>query len=136
MFQPNLGHQNARRPSIAKQIRTVNKVLYVLFFFTHKGPIIQIPVSKDNTVTGKFCKNVVLRKLENYYKWRRTKSGLKYLRLLLDNAPTHVHKTRIVTEFLESKKVTILPHPQILPDMAPATIFCVPNLNICLSGKR
>ena len=65
--------KNARRPSIAKRIQTLKKVLYAIFF-TNKGPAIQIPVPKGRTVTGKFYKNAVLRKLKNYYKNRRPKN--------------------------------------------------------------
>ena len=60
----------------AKRIRTVKKVLYAIFF-TYKGPAIQIPMPKGRTVIGEFYKNVVLRKLKNYYKNRRPKAGLK-----------------------------------------------------------
>ena len=59
-----------RRPIIAKRTRTVKKVLYVIFF-DNKGPVMQIPVPKGRTVTAKFYKNVVLRKLKKYYKTRR-----------------------------------------------------------------
>ena len=107
--------KNARRPSIAKRIRTVKKVLYAIFF-TNKGPAIQIPVPKGRTVTGKFYKNVVLRKLKNYYKSRRPKTGLKYVRLLHDNAPAH--KARIVT------------------DLALCEYFLFPQLKYHLSGRR
>ena len=58
---------------------------FVCYFFTNKGPAIQIPVPKGRTVTGKFYKNVVLRKLKNNYKSRRPKTGLKCVRLLHDN---------------------------------------------------
>ena len=83
---------------------------------------------KGRRVTGKFYKNVVVRKLKNFYKSRRPKTGIKYVRLLHDNTPAH--KARNVTEFLEAEKVTILPHPPYLPDLAPATIFSFQNLNI------
>ena len=53
--------KNARRPIIAKQTRTVKKVLYVTFF-ENRGPVMQIPVPKGRTVTAKFCKTLVLRK--------------------------------------------------------------------------
>ena len=99
-----------------------------MLFLTNKGPAIQIPMPKGRMVTGKFYKNVVLRKLKNYYKSCHPKTGLKYVRLLHDNAPAH--KAHIVTDFLESEKVTVLPHPQFSPDLAPATIFSFQNLNI------
>ena len=100
----------------------------VCYSFTNKGPAIQIPVPKGRTVTGKFYKNFVLRKWKNYYKSRRPKTGLKYVRLLHENAPAH--KARIVTDFLESEKFTALPHPPYSPDLVPATIFSFQSLNI------
>ena len=122
--------KNARHPIIAKRTRTVKKVLYVIFF-DNKDPVM---VPKSRTVTAKFYKNVVLRKLKKYYKTRRPKEGLKHLRLLHDNAPAH--KAHLVTEFLESEKVTILPHPPFLPDLAPCDYFLFPKLKYHLSGKR
>ena len=57
--------KNARRPCIAKRIRTVKKVLYAIFF-TNKGSAIQIPVPKGRTVTGKFYKTLF------WENWRTT----------------------------------------------------------------
>ena len=116
--------KKARCPGIAKRIH----------FFTNKSPANQISVPKGRTVTGKFYKNVVLRKLKNYYKSRRPKTGLKYVRLLHDNAPAH--KARIVTDFLESEKVTVLLHPLYSPDLAPCDYFLFPKLKYHLSGRR
>ena len=96
----------------------------------HKGPIIQISVPKGSTVTGKFYKNIVLRKLKHYYKSHRPKTGLKYLALLHDNASAQ--KARSVTKFLELE-VSVLPYPPFLTDLAPYNYFVFPNLNIiCL----
>ena len=50
------------------------KVLYVIFL-ENKGPVMRIPVPKGRTVTAKVYKNVVLRKLNKYYKTRRPKTG-------------------------------------------------------------
>ena len=112
--------KNARRPTIAKRTRTVKKVLYAIFF-SSSGLAIQIAVPKGRTVTGRFYKNVVLKQLKKYYKQRRPVMGLKYVRLLHDNAPAH--KAAIVTDFLKSEKVTVLPHPPYSPDLAPCDYF-------------
>ena len=93
----------------------------------------QFPVPKGRTVTTKFYKNVVLRKLKKYYKTRRPKSGLEHHRLLHDNAPAH--KAHLVTEFLESEMGTVLTHPPFLPDLAPCDYFLFPKLKYHLSGK-
>ena len=93
----------------------------------------QLPVSKGRTVTGA-SKMLFLKKLKAQFKRRRTKTGLKYLRLKHDNAPAH--KAGIVTEFLESEKVNVFPHPPYLPDLAPCDYFFFPKLEFHLSGKR
>ena len=116
--------KNAVRASIAKRQRTVKKALYVIFF-DNKGPVMQLPVAKGRTVIGAFYKNFLLKKLKALFKRRRPKTGLKYLHLLQDNAPAH--KARIVTEFLESEKVNVFPHPLFHPTWLHVSIFCFPN---------
>ena len=118
--QTEFGHKNAKRPSIAKRQRTGKKVLYVIVF-ENKGPVMQISVPKGRTVTATFYKNVVLKKIKTCYKRRRLSIGLQYLRPVHDNA--RAHKARLVIEFLESAKVSVLPHPLFLPDMAPCEYF-------------
>ena len=125
--------KNERHPIIGKQTQTVMKVLYVIFF-DNNGPVRQIPVPKGRTATAKFYKNVVLRKLKKYYKTRRPKTGLKHLRLLHDNASAH--KAHLVTEVLESEKVTVLPHSPFSLDRVPCDYFLFPKLKYHLSGKR
>jgi hypothetical protein len=67
--------------------------------------VLQIPVPSGKTVTAKFYRNIVLRKLMTMYQIRRPKAGLKHL--LHDHAPAH--KTRIVTEVLESSFTPVIP---------------------------
>ena len=57
-----------------------------------------------------------------------------YVQLLHDNAPAHM--AHIETDFLESKKVTVLPHPPFSPDLAPCNYFLFPKLKYQLSGRR
>jgi histone-lysine N-methyltransferase SETMAR len=45
--------KNAMRLVVALKIRTVRKVLYIIFF-DNKGPVVQMPVPKGRTVTGKY----------------------------------------------------------------------------------
>ena len=93
----------------------------------------QLPVPKGRFVTGAFCKNVVLKQLKAHFKRRRPKTGLKFLRLLQDNAPAH--KARIVTEFL-SLKISMFSHiPVFHLTSVPVIISCFPNSNyICLEN--
>ena len=132
MFYQGTGYLNVVRQSIAERQRMVKKVLHVVFL-DNKGPVMQLPVPRGRTVTGAFYKNVVLKKLKAQFKRRRPKTGLKYLRLLHDNAPAQ--KALIVTEFLESEKVNVLSHHPFSPDLAPCNYFLFPKLKFHLSGK-
>ena len=121
--------KNARRPIIAKQTRTVKKVLYVIFF-NNKDPVMQIPVPKGRTVTAKFYKNVVLRKLKKYYKTRLPKTGLKHLRLLHDNAPAHKAHSCDRVFGVRSRRSPSYHILHFRQTWLPATIFCFQNTNI------
>ena len=125
--------KSTKRPCIARRTISVQKVMYAVFFST-QGPAIQIAVPKGKDVTGKFYRDKVLKKLKRYYSKRRPKSGIKNIRLLYDNAPAH--KARIVTEFLQQEKVTVLPHPPYSPDLAPCDYFLFPRLKKMLAGRK
>lgn len=125
--------RNAKRPVIAKRTLSVKKVLYVIFF-TNKGKALQIPVPKGKSVTAKFYKNVVLKKLEKYFLKRRPATGLKYIHLLHDNASSHT--AEIVKTFLKEKQVSVIDHPAYSPDLAPCDFFLFPKLKSHLSGRK
>ena len=78
--------RNARRPFIAKRPISVKKVILTVFFDIN-GPIIQISVPRGQTVTVTFYKRKILGKLNKCFEKRRSKTGLRGVRLLHDNAP-------------------------------------------------
>lgn len=55
-----------KRPSFAKRLRTVKKVLYI--FFDNKGICMQITGPKGKTVTGNFFTNAVIKNSRNIKK--------------------------------------------------------------------
>ena len=85
-------------------------------------------------MTGTFYKRKILGKLNKCFEKRRPKTGLRRVRLLYDNAPAHT--SSIVIDYLETKKVTVLPHPPYSPDLAPADFFLFPKLKRMLSGRK
>jgi hypothetical protein len=92
-----------------------------------------VPVKKGKSITGKYFKDVVLKKLKKYYKKRRPVTGSKHIRLLHDNAPAHT--SAIVLAYLEKKeKVTVLPHPRILQTLPHAEIQVPTGTWICHSS--
>ena len=117
---------------IAKRSLSTKKVLYALF--SGEGAAIKVPVEKGKSITGKYYKDVVLKKLKKYYQKRCPATGFKHFRLLHDNAPAHT--SAIVTAFLKKEKVTVLPYPPYSPDLAPCDFFLFPKLKAFLAGRK
>ena len=76
-FQPDSKAKNkvwvsseGDRPVIARCCKTSNRMLYAIFFYS-KGPVLQIPVPKGSSVTGKFYRESVLTQLVDFYQKRR-----------------------------------------------------------------
>ena len=115
--------KHSKRPIIAKRSLSTKKVLYAIFF-SGEGVAIKVPVKKGKSITGKYYKDVVLKKVKKYYQKR----------LLHDNAPAHT--SAIVTAFLKKEKVTVLPHPPYSPDLAPCDFFLFPKLKTFLAGWK
>ena len=94
-FQPNSKANNkvwvsseGDRPAIAHRCKTSNRMLYGIFFDS-KGPVLQIPVLKGSSITGKFYRESVLTQLVDFYQKRRLHAGVRGIKLLHDNAPAH-----------------------------------------------
>ena len=94
-FQPNSKAKNkvwvsseGHRPVIARRCKTLDRMLYAILFDS-KGPVLQIPVSKGSSVTGKFYTESVLSQLGDFYQKRTPRTGVRGIKLLHDNAWTH-----------------------------------------------
>ena len=125
--------KHSKRPITAKRSLSIKKVLYAIFF-SGEGVAIKVPVKKGKSITGKYYKDVVLKKLKKYYQKLCPATGFKHVRLLHYNAPAHT--SAIVTAFLKKEKVTVLPHPQYSPDLAPCDFFLFPKLKAFLAGRK
>ena len=87
-FQPDSKAKNkvwvsseGNRSVIVCRCKTSNRMLYAIFFDS-KGPVLQIPVPKGSSVTGKFYRESVLTQLVDFYqkcRWRTVVSGIKLL---------------------------------------------------------
>ena len=116
--------KHSKRPITGKRSLSTKKVLYAIFF-SGEGVSIKVPVKKGKSITGKYYKDIVLKKLKKYYQKRHPATGFKHVRLLHDNAPAHT--TAIVTAFLKKEKATVLPHPPYSPDLPHVISFCFQN---------
>ena len=58
--------KHSKRPIIAKRSLSAKKVLYAIFF-SGEGVAIKVPVKKGKSITGKYYKDVVLKKLKKVF---------------------------------------------------------------------
>ena len=137
MFEPQRRADNKewkqkdkKCPCIAKRI---SKKMYAIFF-NSSGPVVQVPCPSGHTVTGRFYKNSVLKKVKEFYNQKRPSKGWSGVKLLHDNASSH--KCEVIKSFLASEKVKILNHPPYSPDLSPCDFFLFPSLKKMLSGNK
>ena len=107
--------KHSKRPLIAKRSLSTKKVLYAIFF-SGEGVAIKVPVKKGKSITGKYYKDVVLKKLKKYYQKRRPATGCKPVRLLHDNAPAHLRNSYGV---FEERKSNCFASPPVFPRPCP-----------------
>ena len=137
-FQPNSKAKNkvwvsseGDRPVIAHCCKTSNRMLYAIFFDS-KGPVLQIPVPKGSSVTGKFYRESVLTQLVDFYQKRRPRTSVRSIKLLHDNALAH--KSATVQEYLKESGLHVLDHPPYSPYLSPCDFRLFLRLKEILAG--
>ena len=108
-------------------------MLYAIFF-NSSGLVVQVPCPSGHTVTGRFYKNSILKKVKELYNKERPSKGWSGVHLLHDN--TSSYKCEVAKSFLASKKVKVLNHPPYPPDLSPCDFFLFPRLKKMLSGNK
>ena len=103
-------------------------------FFNSSGPVVQVPCPSGHTVTGRFYKNSVLKKVKEFYNTKRPSKEWSGVHLLHDNASSH--KCEVVKSFLASEKVKVLNHPPYSPNLSPCDFFLFPRPKKMLSGNK
>ena len=83
-------------PCIAKRTISSKKMLYAIFF-NSSGPVVQVSCPSGHTVTGRFYKNSILKKVKEFYNRKRLSKGWSGVHLLHDNASSH--KCEVVVFF-------------------------------------
>ena len=108
-------------------------MLYAIFF-NSSGPVVQVPCPSGYTVTGRFYKNSVLKKVKEFYNKKRPSKGWSGIHLSHDN--TSSHKCEVVKSFLASEKVKDLNHLPYSLNLNPCDFFLFPRLKKMLSGNK
>ena len=83
-------------------------------FFNSSGPVFQVPCSSGHTVTDRFYKNSVLKKVKEFYNKKRPSKGRSGVHLLHDNASSH--KCEVVKKVREKSRKCHNHKPQPFPD--------------------
>ena len=94
MFEPQRRADNKqwkrkdkKRPCIAKRIISLKKMYAI--FFNSSGAVVQVPCPSGHTVTDRFYKNSVLKKVKEFYNKKRPSKGWSGVHLLHDNDSSH-----------------------------------------------
>ena len=139
-FQPDSTARNkvwvsseGDRPVIGGRCKTSNRMLYAIFFDS-KGPVLQIPVQKGSSVTGKFYRESVLTQLVDFYQKRRPRTSVRVIKLPYDNAPAH--KSATVQEYLKESGLDVLDYPPYSPDLSHCDFWLFPRVKEMLAGYR
>ena len=109
------------------------KMLYAIFF-NSKGPVVQVPFPSGHTVTGRFYKNSVLKKVKKFYNKKRPSTWWSGVHLLHDNASSH--KCELLSVFFGFWKGDSLNHLPYSPDLSPCDFFLFPRLKKMLSENK
>ena len=128
-----ISKKDKKCPCVSKRTISSKKILYAIFF-NSSGPVIQVPCPSGHTITGRFYKNSVLKKVKEFYSKKWPSKGWSGVYLLHDNASSH--KCEVVKSFLASEKVKVLNHPPYSPDLSPCDFFLFPRLKKMLSGNK
>ena len=90
---------HVRKSPCSKTPISSKKILNAIFF-NSSGPVVQVPFPSGHTVTGRFYKNSVLKKVKEFYNKKRPSKGWSGVHLLHDNASSH--KCEVVKSFFGS----------------------------------
>ena len=136
MFEPQRRADNKQRQRKDKKCtciakRTISSKKMYAIFFNSSGPVVQVPCPSGHTITGRFYKNSVLKKVKEFYNKKRPSKGWSGVHLLHDNASSH----EVVKTFLASENVKVLNHPPYSPHLSPCDFFLFPRLKKMLSGN-
>ena len=99
-------------------------------FLSGEGVAIKVPVKKGKSITGKYFKDIVLKKLKQYYQKRRPTTGFKHVCLLQCSC------SAMVKAFSRKEKVTVLPQPPSSPNLAACDFCLFPTLKSLLAGRK
>ena len=129
--------KHSKRSIIAKRSLSTKKVLYAIFF-SGEGVTIKVPVKKIKSITGKYYKDVVLKKLKKYYQKRRPATGLTCPSSTWQCPSSYLRNSYGVFEERKSNCFASPPPPPhpVFPRPCPMWFQLLPKLKAFLAGRK
>jgi len=106
----------------------------ISIFFKSTGLIFVNCLESGKTITAKYYRDRCLKPTFKKVMEERPNSGLKNIKILHDNAKSHVAK--IVETYLNNEGITIIDHPPYSPDLAPCDFWLFSILKQSLDTHR
>ncbi len=107
-------------PTVVRRNRFAPRTLFSIFLKS-TGPILIHRIERGETVDHRYYIDSCLKPLVNEIEQQIPSFGTHVIKILHDNGKPHVHKA--VLDYLESKDITIIPHPPNSPDLAPCDFW-------------
>jgi histone-lysine N-methyltransferase SETMAR len=107
-------------PTVVRHSRFSPKTLFSIFFKS-TGPVLIHYVEQGETIDHQYYIDYCLEPLINNIKKQRPSCGVQGIKLHHDNGRPHVH--HVVSEYLESEGITVIPHPSNSPDLSPCDFW-------------
>ena len=134
-----IGRKNCRLWTEKGKNKTLPKLkrngvkLVIVSFFDMKGLLLikALPPGKDMNGPTYIA---TLQQLLLNIRRRRSKRFQDRWRLHQDNCPCH--KSKLVMDFINSKKIKLDPQPPYSPDLAPCDFFYFKKLKLALEGSQ
>ena len=103
-------------PTVPRRDRFAPRTLFAIFFKS-TGPLLIHHVKRGQTIDHEYYIDNCLQPVLAAIKHRRPSYGTNRILLHHDNGKPHIHQD--VSDYLESKGLTIIPHPPNSPDLSP-----------------
>lgn len=125
--------KGSERPTCPKLTISAQKTM-ITVFFGYRGIVLIKMLPKDKRFNSQYMVDDILPSLEEKVIRYRPKSGLKGIKLHIDNARSH--NSKMTMQSISNYKIVRIPHPPYSPDIAPCDFWLFGKLKEYLKGKR
>ena len=125
--------KGSERPNFPKRTIASQKTMLTVFF-GYRGIVLIKILPNGKRFNSQYMVEEILPSLEQKVLKFRPKSGLKGIKLNLDNA--RAHNSKLTMQKISNYNIMRIPHPVYSPDIAPCDFLLFGKLKEYLKGKR